>query len=224
MLAIVYDLEMTVTRKKGQISEIIEIGAVKVGTHEGHPVILDQFQSFVKPTLSPKITADTTSFTGIKQEDVSQADSLQDVLDRFVAWIDTDDYALCSWGQDDKTQFVKECRQKKIPLHWLLNCNNVQKPISTLMGRTGNQQIGLMAALEQLQLPFVGNHHRAIDDAYNTALVYMHYADQIVLEHNRTSDHAEYKSALIYQDSDGSNDADASPFSSLAMLFNSSDK
>lgn len=224
MLAIVYDLEMTVTRKKGQISEIIELGAVKVGTQDGHPVILDQFQSFVKPTLSQKITMDTTSFTGIRQEDVSQADSLQDVLDRFVAWIDTDDYALCSWGQDDKTQFIKECRQKKIPLHWLRNCNNVQKPISKLMGRSGNQQIGLKAALEQLQIEFVGNHHRAIDDAYNTALVYMHYADQIELEHNQTSDHAEYKSALIYQATDDSDDSAASPFSSLAMLFNPSEK
>ena len=202
MLAIVYDLEMTVTRKKGQISEIIELGAVKVGTQDGHPVILDQFQSFVKPTLSQKITMDTTSFTGIRQEDVSQADSLQDVLDRFVAWIDTDDYALCSWGQDDKTQFIKECRQKK----------------------SGNQQIGLKAALEQLQIEFVGNHHRAIDDAYNTALVYMHYADQIELEHNQTSDHAEYKSALIYQATDDSDDSAASPFSSLAMLFNPSEK
>ncbi|MGZ9583344.1 exonuclease domain-containing protein [Paenibacillus marinisediminis] len=218
MLAIVYDLEMTVTRKKGQISEIIEIGAVKVTEEAGRPVIIDRFQAFVKPSLTPKLSRDTTAFTGITQQDVNQASGLQDVLDQFIAWIDTDEYALCSWGLDDKIQFIKECRMKKIPLHWLRNCNNLQKPISTLMGRTGNQQIGLKPALEALNIEFVGSQHRAIDDAYNTGLVYLHFADRIELQRNETSDHAEYESNLIYQDASDEDTDENNPFASLAML------
>lgn len=225
MIAIVYDLEMTVTRKKGQISEIIEIGAVKIAEEEGQPIIVDRFQAFVKPQYSKVLSKDTTAFTGITQQDVNQAKGLQDVLDQFLAWIDTDDYALCSWGMDDKTQFVKECRMKKIPLHWLLNCNNLQKPISALMGRTGNQQIGLKPALEVLEIEFVGSQHRAIDDAYNTALVYLHYADQIELKRNHTADHAEYETNLIYKDPSNEEDNKmSSPFATLAAFqFNNLD-
>jgi len=107
----------------------------------------------------------------------------------------------------------------------LRNCNNLQKPISSLMGRTGNQQIGLKPALEALNIEFVGSQHRAIDDAYNTALIYTHFADQIELQRNHTSDHAEYESNLIYQDTHDEDEDDANnPFASLAMLrFNTVD-
>ncbi|WP_285107333.1 3'-5' exonuclease [Paenibacillus sp. UMB4589-SE434] len=218
MLAIIYDLEMTVTRRRGQPSEIIEIGAVKVAIEEDKPVIVDTFQSFVRPVLSPQLTKDTVSFTGITQQDVHSAETLQNVLDQFIAWIDTDDYALCSWGEDDKVQFVKECRHKEISLYWLLNHTNLQKQVSTLMGRGHNQQIGLKPALESLEIAFVGSHHRALDDAYNTALIYMHYADRIEFHLNKTDDQASYESELIYQDQAADDDQADNPFLALSKL------
>lgn len=216
MLAIIYDLEMTVTRKKGAFAEIIEIGAVKVTREEEKFVIADTFQSFVKPTLSPKLTEDTVNFTGITQENVTQAATLQDVIDQFIAWIDTDDYALCSWGPDDKSQFLKECRQKKIPLHWLRNHNNLQKQVSSAIKREQhNQQIGLKAALEALKVPFVGNQHRARDDAYNTALIYIRMQEHIQLTRNEVQEHPSYESNVVYRD-DSDDDDRSSPFAALA--------
>ncbi|MBD8500144.1 3'-5' exonuclease [Paenibacillus arenosi] len=225
MIAIIYDLEMTVTRRKGQISEIIEIGAVKLTHSEGKAVILDTFQTFVKPTLTSRITEDTTSFTGISQQDVTLADELPAALDRFVAWIDAEEYALCSWGRDDKVQFTKECRLKKIPLRWLKNYTDVQQQISALMGRPNKQQIGLKTALEELNLPFVGSHHRALDDAYNTALLYIHFAEKISLHQNKTTDHAAYESEIYYKDT-SNDDKDSlanSPFAALQRLKNDSE-
>ncbi|WP_088547606.1 3'-5' exonuclease [Paenibacillus aquistagni] len=220
MLAIIYDLEMTVNRKKGEPSEIIEIGAVKVRTLNGQPEIVDKYQAFVRPVYTAKLSADTENFTGIKQADVAQASTLQDVLDSFIAWIDAEEYALLSWGEDDKVQFVKECRDKKIPLYWLMNYTNLQKQVTKLMERGKNQQIGLKPALEALQIPFVGDHHRALDDAYNTALIYLHFEDRIQLQRNETSDYEQYKSELIYQDDAETEDErlSKSPFAALANM------
>jgi len=223
MLAIIYDLEMTVKRKKGAFAEIIEIGAVKVTENEGTFAVADTFQAFVKPTLSPKLTDDTVNFTGITQEDITHASTLQDVLDQFIAWIDTDDYALCSWGPDDKSQFLKECRQKKIPLHWLRNHNNLQKQVSTALKREHNQQIGLKAALEALDVPFVGNQHRALDDAYNTALVYIQMQEHIQLTRNEVQEHPSYESSVVYRDDTSNEDRD-NPFAALANWNMDEDK
>ncbi|GAC42757.1 exonuclease domain-containing protein [Paenibacillus popilliae] len=217
MLAIIYDLEMTVKRKKGEFAEIIEIGAVKVAEQDGKAAIADTFQAFVKPTLSPKLSQDTVNFTGIRQEDVNGSPVLQDVLDQFVAWIDTEDYALCSWGPDDKAQFLKECRMKRIPLHWLRNHNNLQKPVSKIMNRSSHQQVGLKTALDTLQVPFVGTQHRALDDAYNTALIYIHMIDRIQLQQNEVHKHPSYESAVVYRD-EAEDDTDNNPFAALARL------
>ncbi|MCM3337979.1 exonuclease domain-containing protein [Paenibacillus sp. MER TA 81-3] len=222
MLAIIYDLEMTVKRKKGEFAEIIEIGAVKVAEEEGSTVIVDTFQSFVKPVLSPKLTTDTVKFTGITQDDVNHADHLQDALDQFVAWIDTDDYALCSWGPDDKAQFLKECRQKRIPMHWLRNHNNLQKQVSLAMKRENNQQVGLKAALEALEVPFVGKHHRALDDAYNTALIYIRMKEHIQLKRNEVKEHPNYESEVVYRDAQ--EDEPINPFAALASWNKNTDK
>ncbi|RJG21618.1 3'-5' exonuclease [Paenibacillus thiaminolyticus] len=217
MLAIIYDLEMTVKRKKGEFAEIIEIGAVKVAEQDGKAAIVDTFQAFVKPTLSPKLSQDTVNFTGIRQEDVNASPVLQDVLDQFVAWIDTKDYALCSWGPDDKAQFLKECRMKRIPLHWLRNHNNLQKPVSLVMNRGSHQQVGLKTALDTLQVPFVGTQHRALDDAYNTALIYIRMIDHVQLQRNEVQEHPSYESAVVYRD-EPEDDTDANPFAALARL------
>lgn len=185
MLSIIYDLEMTVNRKKGTFAEIIEIGAIKVDEQNGNHIIVDTFQSFVKPTFSPTLTEDTIQFTGITQENIAHALTLQYALDRFMTWINSDHYALCSWGPDDKCQLVKECGQKSISLHWLHHHNNLQQQVSRVLKREKNQQIGLKAALELVGVPFIGHQHCALDDAYNTALVYIHMHKHIKIVCNK---------------------------------------
>jgi inhibitor of KinA sporulation pathway (predicted exonuclease) len=40
------------------------------------------------------------------------------------------------------------------------------------------KEVGLIKALEYTEIEFEGSHHRAIDDAYNTAKLFLHYLDR----------------------------------------------
>ncbi|MCL6457275.1 MAG: exonuclease domain-containing protein [Gorillibacterium sp.] len=184
MVYIVYDLEMTVCRKKTHISEIIELGAAKVAERDGRVEIIDTFQSFVQPLKTPIISKGTIDFTGITQENISKAEKFNLVLARFLSWIGDEDYYLCSWGPDDKLQFIRECRSHQISMEWIRNHNNLQKQLTTIRKQEKHQQMGLKAALEWLDIPFSGSHHRAMDDAVNTAKIFVHLAEEMKLERN----------------------------------------
>ncbi|MFC4305505.1 exonuclease domain-containing protein [Cohnella boryungensis] len=220
MTIIVYDLEMTVRRKKGQIAEIIEIGAAKVGLADGEPQILETFQAFVKPVIVPQLTVDTTEFTGIKQEDVNEAGALPEVVRSFIEWIGPEEYFLCAWGPDDQRQLVQECRQQQISTDWIINHNNLQKMLSKVYKLEKHQQMGLKPALEMLEIPFNGTHHRAMDDAINTARILVKLFDQFQFRRNKLSDETQIESEVVYKTEHYEN----LPFAGLANLFTDSSK
>jgi inhibitor of KinA sporulation pathway (predicted exonuclease) len=212
---IVYDLEMTVRRKKGQIAEIIEIGAAKVRLVGDVPQIIDTFQSFVKPMIVPQLTADTTTFTGITQDDVNGAGTLEHVIREYSEWMGSDEYYLCAWGPDDLRQLVQECRQHRIATDWIVNHNNLQKMLSKIYKLEKHQQMGLKPALEMLEIPFSGSHHRAMDDAINTAHILVKLFDQFQFKRNKLSDETKIESEVVYKTDHYEN----LPFAGLAGLF-----
>lgn len=219
MSYIVYDLEMTVRRKRGQVAEIIEIGAVKVEASDEGPRIASSFQSFVKPVIVPQLSADTTAFTGITQQDVGEAGTLAEVLRSFVEWIGTEEYFLCAWGPDDQRQLVQECRQHGIAVDWIVNHNNLQKMLSKAFKLEKHQQMGLKNAMEMLEIPFSGSHHRALDDAANTAQIMIKIFDRLTFRRNRIQDDAKVETEIVYKTDHFEN----LPFASLAGLFPASD-
>lgn len=214
MQYIIYDLEMTVCRKKTQISEIIEIGAAKVTEQDGQMVVTDTFQAFVQPVKNPVLTKATIEFTGITQEDVRTAGTFPEALDRFLTWIGTSDYYLCSWGPDDKLQLIRECRSHKLGMAWIRNHNNLQRLLTSIRKQEKHQQMGLKAALEWLDIPFSGSHHRAMDDAVNTARIFVRLADQMKLERNEYSDEKR-EDEVVYKTGHFANN----PFGNLADLL-----
>ncbi|QMV40530.1 3'-5' exonuclease [Cohnella cholangitidis] len=215
MTIIVYDLEMTVRRKKGQIAEIIEIGAAKVGLVGDTPQIIDTFQSFVRPVIVTQLTEDTTSFTGITQDDVNGAGTLAEVLREYTEWMGDEEYFLCAWGPDDQRQLVQECRQHQISTDWIVNHNNLQKMLSKIYKLEKHQQMGLKPALEMLEIPFSGSHHRAMDDAINTAQILVKLYDQFQFRRNKLSDEPKFESEVVYKTDHFEN----LPFAGLANLF-----
>lgn len=214
MVYIIYDLEMTVCRKKTQISEIIELGAAKVAERDGKAEIIDTFQSFVQPLKSPVISKGTTDFTGITQDNISKADRFNLVLTRFLEWIGDTDYYLCSWGPDDKLQFVRECRSHQLGMDWIRNHNNLQRLLTSIRQQEKHQQMGLKAALEWLEIPFSGDHHRALDDAINTAKIFVRLAGQMKLERNEFVPEKR-EDEVVYKTGHFSNN----PFGKLAGLI-----
>ncbi|GIP39504.1 or 3'-5' exonuclease KapD [Paenibacillus sp. J31TS4] len=218
MVFIVYDLEMTVRRKKSQIAEIIEIGAVKLVEADGKAEIAGTFQALVRPSKLTGIKENTTVFTGITEEELAQADRFPDVLRQFIEWIGHEDYYLCAWGPDDKLQFVRDCRAHQLDMDWIRNHNNLQKQMSRILKREKHQQVGLKAALELLEIPFEGAHHRALDDALNTAKIFQRLYDQFVLERNTVAEDSVYTEEIVYKTATEGDEPD-SPFAKLAGLF-----
>jgi DNA polymerase III subunit epsilon len=76
---IVFDLETTGLSYEDD--EIIQIGALKVKNDK----VIDQFSSYVKPTCS--IPSNITAITGITDEMVANADSINLVMPRFNAFV-----------------------------------------------------------------------------------------------------------------------------------------
>lgn len=216
MTYIIYDLEFTVARSNRQTADIIEIGAVKVAETDEGVRIVDRFQTYVRPSGRTALTKQTTQFTGIRPEDVSGAPDFRDAAEQFVAWIGEDEYYLCSWGPDDKMQLLRHCRESGFRSDWIRNHNDLQKQFSRQNATDTFRQIGLKHALELTELPFEGNQHRALDDALNTAALFIRNFHQFSLQHNTVSDEAAYKTEVVFSTGSEAN----TPFQKLALLMN----
>ncbi|WP_426448985.1 exonuclease domain-containing protein [Paenibacillus sp. S-38] len=215
MQYIIYDLEFTVQRKQHQIAEIIEIGAVRVKETDGTAAIVDTFQTFVKPTKQPTLTPSTVSFTGIKQEDVAGAPQFREAVKAFTEWIGEEDYYLCSWGPDDKMQLLRQTRELQMELDWIRNHNNLQSQYSRMINPEVYKQVGLKRALEIEEIVLQGQQHRALDDAYNTAQVFVKRYSTFRLEKNLASEELLYSTELVYSEGEASHN----PFGALAKLL-----
>lgn len=177
--AVVYDLELVKRFKKGQPSEIVEIGACRVDL-EGRS-LADTFQIYIAPG-SGYISKSTRSFINMKKEDVKHAVPFPVGIRRFRDWVGNRAY-LCSWGKDDRLHLIDQCIRSGISLDWFRNYNDIQSKIGRLLtGQKG--QLGLKNALALTGIAPVGKAHRGIDDAVNTAELLLLFADRITLDTN----------------------------------------
>ncbi|MDN4526506.1 3'-5' exonuclease [Fictibacillus fluitans] len=213
---IVYDLEMT-----NRLSEIIEIGAVRLGRVNNELVILDHFQSFVQPKMD-SLNTRITNLTGITKKDLINAQPFTSVIKDFREWIGKREYYLCSWGPEDKWALITDSTYHKTPVDWIINHNDLQFLFSLLHESDKGFRYGLSRALNKLQISLEGSQHRALDDALNTAKVFMAIHKEIKLEKNPNS-YLESKifepEKLVYQSKDEEEDKASSPFASLSKLF-----
>ncbi len=166
---IVVDLEATcwdTSRPRSQM-EIIEIGAVRL---DAALTIVDEFACFVRPVVEPKLSQFCTALTTITQADVDAADMFAAVFGRFLEWIGTGPYRLCSWGFFDVGQFRLDCTRFGLVFPQEFESDHVN--IKQLFADwKGVRRCGMTAALDLLGLPLVGTHHRGIDDACNIARI-----------------------------------------------------
>ncbi|WP_332693035.1 3'-5' exonuclease [Halalkalibacter lacteus] len=183
MIAIVFDLELIKRFRKGQPSEIVEIGACKVDMQTKK--IIDHFQMYIFPKRG-HISKSTRKFIKMKEEDVEKAVPFDIGIQKFSKWLG-EEYYLCSWGKDDRAHFINQSVQNKLPLEWLRNYNDIQKPIGKLLSEELNNQLGLKNALTIAGIEPIGKAHRGIDDAINTAMLLIKFLDQIELKENNLS-------------------------------------
>lgn|GEM_PF-399631 len=170
---IIFDLEATCWEKKNdKAKEIIEIGAVKLNENLE---TVDRFSEFVKPTINPKLSQFCKTLTSIKQKDVDDAKTFNDAILDFERWIlsSSEDVKLLSWGYYDKKQILEESERKNYSrkIIQLLNENHISLKHEFARIRK-ERTCGMKKALNKLNLPLEGTHHRGIDDAENIARIF----------------------------------------------------
>ncbi|MFU2936880.1 exonuclease domain-containing protein [Pseudomonas sp. SP16.1] len=168
------DLEATCDSSPGfeQFMEAIEIGAVMLDLAKGEPVA--EFSSFIRPTIKPLLTPFCMELTTITQRDVDSAPGYLDVLAAVNDFLQPfgDEWLWCSWGNYDRNQLIKDGQ-----LHGLAPLLPPARHINLkrcFAKEHRSKMVGLRQAARQLQLEWVGTHHRGIDDARNVGQVAMH--------------------------------------------------
>jgi inhibitor of KinA sporulation pathway (predicted exonuclease) len=169
-VALVVDFEATCWRghpPKGMYNEIIEIGISGVDYKTKEIVFKDTI--IVKPEHS-EISSFCTELTSIDQglidrEGVDFKKACQILRDKFKSR----DRVWLSWGEYDKNQIQRDCDLKKVENPFGRVHFNLKPLFSFAFGI--KQDLGVAGALKHLGIEFEGNAHRAIDDAYNTAII-----------------------------------------------------
>ncbi|KAL7632760.1 UNVERIFIED_CONTAM: hypothetical protein RMT77_016884 [Armadillidium vulgare] len=174
---VVIDFEATcdVGQSESYRQEIIEFPAVLVDTKEKR--ILDEFHTYVRPIVNPKLTTFCMNLTGIKQEMVNIAPPFSKVVNQFEEWLrghnlssSDDNFTVVSDGPWDMGRFLmKQCKISNIPVpEWGKKWINIRKSYSNFYD---TKRISLQNMLNNLGLRFEGQPHSGIDDSRNIARV-----------------------------------------------------
>jgi len=170
---VIFDLEATCWEEKNdRPKEIIEIGAVKLNENLE---VIDRFSEFAKPTINPELTEFCKNLTTIKQEDVNNAKTFNIAIKDFENWIfsSSEDVKMISWGYYDKKQILEEATLKNYSGGILKLLEERHISLKHEFARMRKERTcGMARALEKLNIPLEGMHHRGIDDAKNIAKIF----------------------------------------------------
>ena len=110
------------------VSEITQFPSVLVSLQGTASRIVDEFDTFVRPVLNPKLTSFSIGLTGITQADVHAAPILEKVIPAYLSWLQSHGlvdqagkkighWAIATWSDADiGSQLAREAAYKKILL------------------------------------------------------------------------------------------------------------
>jgi len=194
MKYVVVDLEMCGVPKfagehgKQLRNETIQIGAVLV---DEKYEIVSTFNTYVKPELG-YLDYFISKLTGITKADLNDAPYFEEAIDSFMDWIPDGDVRCVSWSMNDMHQLKKEMEKKNIvntKLTTLLDSwIDYQVPVDEKLGMERN--VSLEEALIATDIIQNGKAHDGLDDAYNTALLFVKMEKNPDFELNRMYSYA----------------------------------
>lgn len=169
----VFDLECTCWRGRpplGMRQEIIEIGCCLFDRKTGE---ITQRRSLIIRPSSSTISDFCTELTSITQSLIDK----EGMDFREACNILTDEYssnnvASSAWGRFDSKQLKSDCRMAGISYPLSDKHINLQRRFSTHSGL--KNEMSVANALKYIGKQFDGVQHRAVDDAYNTAVLLSH--------------------------------------------------
>lgn len=166
---VVVDIEHSCTEDGSippEARETIEIGAVRIDTHSLQ--VVDEFSCLIRPVIHPKLSQFCIELTGIKQAELDVAAHFSEVFANFINWLpDGAEYIFATWGAYDLVQLNIDCASHGMPAFSPSTTLNLK--IAFKETRNLKKKVGLKRALEIVNLSYEGSHHRALDDAKNTA-------------------------------------------------------
>ncbi len=158
---VVFDIETT--GFSARYDKIIEIGAVKV--ENGN--VVDRFSEFINPKIP--IPFKIEQLTGINDEMVMNAGTIEDVLPRFIEFIK--DCVMVAHNADFDMSFIfKNARD----LGYELDCTIVDTVSLARVLLTSISRYKLDTVAKALGI-VLENHHRAVDDAECTAKIFLKF-------------------------------------------------
>lgn len=167
---IVVDVESTCWENatpEGQESDIIEIGICLLDVQTGE--ITDNRGIFVKPEHS-EISDFCTQLTTITPEMVAENGiSFKDACRLLKQEYDAQGRAWASFGAYDQKQFQRQCASYGVGYPFGPSHINVKTLFA--LKRKLNHEVGMAGALDDLNIPLTGTHHRGVDDAQNIAKI-----------------------------------------------------
>ncbi len=166
---VVFDIETTGFNPT--TCKIIEIGAVKIV--DG--VITDRFSEFVNPQVP--IPYRITELTSIKDEMVENAPTIAEILPRFLDFCQG--CVLVAHNADFDTSFIRaNCNQLGLEYDFThVDTVTIARYLHPNMSKF---TLDAVAKEEKVSLE---HHHRAVDDAECTALIFQKFIDKLKAEH-----------------------------------------
>ena len=162
---VVFDIETTGFSNTND--KITEIGAVKIENFK----VVDKFSELINPQKD--ISYKIQELTGITNDMVADKPTIEEVLPKFIEFIG--DSVLVAHNAEFDMGFIAEkCRQQNIKF------NNKSVDTLTLarvlLPELKRHRLNIVAKALGVQLL---NHHRAVDDAQATALIYIKFLEML---------------------------------------------
>ena len=175
---LIVDVESTCWRDRyasTRTPEIIELGGTTLMIVDGKLEVLGSFSEFIRPKLHPKISPFCTKLTSIKQKDIENAPDFSVALKSFREKAKATANGLScrrmvfgSWSPYDRKAIRKDCKihglRYPFGRYW-----DVERSFSDFLGE--QRLYSVTNALLALREEYVGQIHRAISDAENTATI-----------------------------------------------------
>jgi inhibitor of KinA sporulation pathway (predicted exonuclease) len=147
-----------------QESEIIEIGVCTLDIASGERLEKDSI--LVKPERS-KVSQFCTQLTTLTQEQVEQGIAFPEACSILKNKYLSQQRVWASYGEYDRRQFERQCQSRHISYPFGDRHINVKSLLAIIHALP--REVGMANALELLNLPLEGTHHRGGDDAWNIA-------------------------------------------------------
>jgi len=157
--------------------EIIEFPSVlyKINEEKQTCTFISEFARYVKPTINPELSKFCTELTGITQQTVNSAETIDKVYPAHAQWIDSNvpkeaNFIIATCGHWDlRTQLPREISNKKLKhIRLYKSYINVKDEFEYFYQTKAG---GMKGMLNYLKFTLDGRHHSGIDDSRNIAKI-----------------------------------------------------